>query len=384
MTSAPSLLDLIRTAPRLGLYVHLPFCSALCPYCDFAVVVGRDGDHGAYIDALLIEARARAAENRWNPVHTVFLGGGTPSLMDAMAVARLLDGLRDVIGFADDVEISIEANPDSVTADAMRTLAAAGVNRVSVGAQSFDERVLAGLGRTHDAAAIPRAVEAVRASGIDEVNLDLIYGSVVEGADPWLATLEAALALEPTHLSCYGLTIEPRTAFGTREQAGERLTAPDDDLADRFLEAIDTIEAAGLRQYEVSNFARPGSECRHNLGIWCGGDYLGLGIGAHSLRAAHRWWNARNLAAYLAEPAGSKDGDEQLDASRRAEEWLSTRIRLRAGFPQLVAEAVLPGLVDRAAPLLDVELLHRPWPDYLATTRTGMLLDNEVTARLLG
>lgn len=382
--SAPSLVGLIRSAPRLGLYIHLPFCSSLCPYCDFAVVVGREVDHAAYLEALVIEARTRVAEESWNPMQTVFLGGGTPSLVNADGVAKLLDEMRDVVGFADDVEISLEANPETVTLPAMRTLAAAGVNRVSLGAQSFDDAVLATLGRSHTADAIAPAVDAVRAAGILELNLDLIYGTPGESDESWQASLDAALLLEPTHLSTYGLTIEERTAFGTRTASGEMPALDEDSQADRFLAAIDCAERAGMRQYEVSNFALPGHECRHNLGIWCGGDYLGLGVGAHSLRGAHRWSNGRALSAYLADPTGCRDTDEILDVRARAEEWLTTRIRLRSGFPELVGDRVLPGLALRAAPLLLADLMERTSAGYLRTTRTGMLLENQVNLLLLG
>jgi oxygen-independent coproporphyrinogen III oxidase len=382
--SKPSLLDLIRRAPRLGLYVHIPFCSSLCPYCDFAVVVGRDADHERYAEAILREAEAKAAEDSWNPFQTVFIGGGTPTQIPADVLARLIAGLRDIFGFAPDVELTMEANPESVEASGMEALAAAGVNRLSLGAQSFDPAVLEKLGRQHGPDAIGRAVEVVRAAGIGSVNLDLIYGTAGEDDESWQRTLDQALALEPEHLSCYGLGIEERTAFGKRTEAGEELTIGEDAMADRFEATLATIEAAGLRQYEVSNFARPGHESRHNLGIWCSGDYLGLGIGAHSLRAAHRWWNTRNLSAYLDAPTEAREGEEMLDADRRAEEWLTTRIRLRAGFPRALAETVIADFADRAVPLFEAGLLEEAPGDYVRTTVKGMLLENEVNGRLLG
>jgi oxygen-independent coproporphyrinogen-3 oxidase len=373
---------LILRAPRTGLYIHLPYCNALCPYCDFAVVVGRSETRAPYLDALVREARARREEAGWDALHTLFIGGGTPSVIDADALARLLDQTREIFGWRDDIEISIEANPESVTGVAMKTLAAAGVNRVSIGAQSFDTAVLRALGREHDAAATERAVDAVRDAGIARINLDLIYGTPIETDSSWAATLEGALALRPEHLSTYALTIEERTRFGTLVAAGEMPDVDEDAIVDRFRLAIEACAAAGLRQYELSNFARPGAECRHNLGIWCGGDYLGLGIGAHSLRANRRWHNARDLTGYLADPGRALAGEEVLDATAAATEWLSVRIRLRAGFPEAVAQALLPGLSARAEPLINAGLLERI-DGYLRTTVAGMLLDNEVTLRLL-
>ncbi|MFP5225337.1 MAG: radical SAM family heme chaperone HemW [Actinomycetota bacterium] len=379
----PSLLDLIRDAPRLGLYVHIPFCSSLCPYCDFAVVVGRDADHERYIDAVLAEARARAEEHAWNPFQTVFIGGGTPTQIPAEATVRLIQGVREIFGFAEEVELTLEANPESVEPADIELLAAAGMNRVSIGAQSFDPETLSRLGRQHGPDSIVRAVAAVRAAGIASVNLDLIYGTAGEDDRSWRSTLEQALRLEPDHLSCYGLGIEERTVFGKRAEAGEQLAVDDDQMAERFEVTVAELEAAGLRQYEVSNFARPGHECRHNLGIWCGGDYLGLGLGAHSLRAAQRWWNTRNLGSYLEAPSEAREGEETLDADRRAEEWITTRIRLRAGFPKAVADTVLPDFSARAAPLIDSGLLEEAAGGYVRTTIRGMLLENEVNLRLL-
>lgn len=381
LDEALRLRELIVRAPRTGLYIHLPFCPSLCPYCDFAVIVGRSDTHAPYLAALEIEAAARSEQETWDALHTVFIGGGTPTLLDANAIAGLLERSRERFGWRPDVEVSIEANPETVTSEAMRALAAAGVNRVSVGAQSFDDEVLAALGRAHTADATRRAIDAVRDAGITRINLDLIYGSAAETDASWDATLAQALALQPEHLSTYALTIEERTRFGTLVANGAMPDVDEDVLADRFKLAIDAANAAGLRQYEVSNFARPGGECRHNLGTWCGGGYLGLGIGAHSLHASHRWANTRELTAYLADPANVIVFDERQDARMRAEEWLNVRIRLRAGFPEAVGDEMLPGLSQRAEPLINAGLLERI-DGYLRTTIDGMLLENELTLRL--
>lgn len=383
LDEALRLRELIVRAPRTGLYLHLPFCPSLCPYCDFAVIVGRPDTHAPYLAALEREAEARNAETNWDALHTIFIGGGTPTLLDADAIARLLERTRDIFDWRSDIEITIEANPETVSKDAMAILAAAGVNRVSIGAQSFDDHVLRALGRAHTADATRHAVDAVRAAGISRINLDLIYGSPSESTSQWNRTLRHALELQPEHLSTYALTIEDRTRFGKLVASGAMPDVDEDAMVDRFWMAIDASTEAGLRHYELSNFARPGAECRHNLGTWCGGGYLGLGIGAHSLHASRRWANGRDLNAYLADPAGVVIDVEEQDARMRAEEWLSVRIRLRAGFPEAVGNEMLPGLSERAEPLICADLLERI-DGYLRTTLSGMLLENEVTFRLLG
>lgn len=354
--------------------MHIPFCSALCPYCDFAVVVGRTDAHERYIDAVLRELAAEA----WSePFDTIFFGGGTPTFLDPALLVRVLEAVPR----APDAEVSVEANPDSVDLDAMKVLAEAGTDRVSIGAQSFVEHVLAALGRTHSPDDIIRAVETTRAAGIDNVSLDLIYGGPGEGEDDWETSVRAAVALEPTHVSCYALTIEERTPFGTAVARGAMRAPEDDVLADRFESACRVLDNAGFEHYEVSNWARPGLRCRHNMTYWTQGDYLGLGIGAHSHRDGHRWWNTRSLSRYM--NGAVRDGEEFLGERARAEEWLSLRVRLADGFDVHEAERRFGPQVQ---PVID-ELVHAGVAARDATTvrltARGMLLDNEVTARLL-
>jgi len=361
--------------PVTGLYVHVPFCSALCPYCDFAVVVGRREQHERYADALLAEFEAAAWPERFE---TIFIGGGTPTFVDPALLARVLAAPGPA------AEVTIEANPESTETGALRALAERGVNRVSIGAQSFAPHVLRALGRTHTAADIPRAVGAARAAGIDNVSLDLIYGSSGESVEDWRATLQQAIALGVEHLSCYALTIEERTAFGTAVARGT-MTPPDEDaLAERYEVACELLARAGFEHYEISNWARPGRESRHNLIYWTQGDYLGLGLGAHSHRQGHRWWNTRALQAYLADPARARAGEETLTPEQRADEWLQLRLRLIEGVDVAEAETRLArklstptrALQDAGLATLDQGRLH-------LTTR-GMLLENEVALRLLG
>lgn len=383
MDEARRLRDLIVRAPRTGLYVHIPFCSSLCPYCDFAVVVGREEDHARYVDALIEEARIRLDQQPWDSLHTLFIGGGTPTYIDIASIERLLQATHDLFGWRPDIEITIEANPESVTREGMRRLVAAGVNRVSLGVQSFDPKILDALGRNHPPEAIGPAVDAIRSAGVAKLNLDLIYGTPGESRYSWRKTLQEALSFDPDHLSAYALQIEERTAFGHYVEIGEMAEPDDDIVADDLETTLAYCRDHGLMQYELSNFAVPGAECRHNLGIWCGGDYLGLGIGAHSLRGGTRWRNGRSLRSYLESPGDLIEETETQDARARAEEWLNVRIRLRAGFPEVVGEQLLPGLIERAEPLVQEGLLER-MDGYLRSTLRGMLLDNAVSGRLIG
>jgi oxygen-independent coproporphyrinogen-3 oxidase len=363
-----------------GLYVHVPFCSALCPYCDFAVVVGRRELHQRYCEALVEEAGASG----WSETATsVFVGGGTPTFLDASLLAGTLQWMSGAVPIAIDAEVTVEANPESATEATLRTLRAAAVNRLSIGAQSFRPHVLRALGRSHSVEDIGRAVAAARAAGFDNVSLDLIYGGPGESDEDWQATLDAAVSLAPEHLSCYALTIEERTAFG-RAVARGRMPAPDEDaLADRYETACAALGRAGYAHYEVSNWAKPGWASRQNLLYWTQGNYLGLGVGAHSHRDGARWWNARSLSRYLADPARARAGEERLDPGARAEEWLSLRLRLVEGFDVAEAERRLGRTLAEVLSSLEREGLARLDRGRAALTTRGMLLENAVTARLL-
>ena len=285
----------LRAAPEaplvdpglFGIYVHVPFCLTRCHYCDFVTYTGMEGLRRPYAAALGEEAAMAAAALGPEPpvVTSVFVGGGTPTLLPAEDLGRLLARLRELLPFADGAEVTVEANPETVDAAMAEGLAGAGVTRVSMGAQSFDDRVLAGLGRVHDAARVAAAVTTLRAAGLAALNLDLIYGGPGEDAGSWSATLEAAIALGPEHLSAYALTIEPATKFGRLVASGRMAEPGEDDLADRYEMACSALAAAGYHHYEVSNWARDSIDhlqaSRHNLTYWRRGRYLGLGAGAH-------------------------------------------------------------------------------------------------------
>jgi putative oxygen-independent coproporphyrinogen III oxidase len=349
-----------------GVYVHIPFCDRRCDYCDFATWTDRHHLMARYAAAVVAEA-GRA---ELSPATSVFFGGGTPSLLPA----ELLAGILEAVARAPGAEVTVECNPDTVTAELMRAYRAAGVNRLSFGVQSMDDAVLAALGRTHDRANVARSVELARAAGFDDLNLDLIYGGVGETVESWRATLAAAIALEPTHVSAYALTVEA----GTPLAADPARHPDDDDQAVKYLVADELLADAGFASYEISNWARPGRECRHNLLYWSQGVYRGLGCAAHSHQGGRRFWNVRTPDRYidLVESGRSAEGGEEVldDAGRRAER-LQLSLRTRAGVP----EAALAAHLDL---LTDADLVAPAEAGRVALTTRGRLMANEVAARL--
>nr|WP_218881078.1 radical SAM family heme chaperone HemW [Kineosphaera limosa] len=382
-----------------GLYLHVPFCRVRCGYCDFntytpAELLGgaaqpRPGTTTGDIDSWLtaeLDVATRVLGSEARPVQTVFVGGGTPTMLAPEQLGGLIGGIRDRFGLADDAEVSTEANPDTVDADYLAALARHGFTRVSLGMQSAVPHVLATLDRTHDPANVERAVAGARAAGL-AVSLDLIYGTPGESLDDWRTTLDAAIALAPDHISAYALVVEEGTRLATQVRRGQVTAPDDDDEADKYELADELLAAAGYGWYEVSNWARrPGQECRHNVGYWQGGQWWGVGPGAHSHVGGVRWWNVRHPARYAALlSAGDSpaQGRETLTDDQRYEEQVLLGIRLAEGLPlqalRPVGRAGVPGLV--ADGLLD-ETARRS--GRLALTRHGRLLADTVVRRLLG
>jgi putative oxygen-independent coproporphyrinogen III oxidase len=354
----------MAAADPFGVYMHIPFCRAKCDYCAFATWVDRHHLTGAYVDAVAEEIR-RAVDAGMPVASSVFVGGGTPSML----AAEQLVGLLDAIPVADGAEVTVECNPDDVTGELMHAYVAGGVTRVSLGVQSMAAHVLGSLGRTHDRRNVERAVAAVREAGLPTFNLDLIYGAAGETLADWSTTVEAVLALDPPHVSAYALTIEPGTPL-----AGQPDRHPDDDdQADKY-ELVDSLLAsAGLANYEISNWARPGHECRHNLLYWRQQNYLGFGCAAHSHEDGRRWWNVRTPDRYI-ELVGSGDSveaaAETLDAPTREFERLELMLRMRDGVPLDALDGdALPGLVER----------H---DDRWVLTRSGRLMANAISLHL--
>jgi putative oxygen-independent coproporphyrinogen III oxidase len=363
-----------------GIYFHVPFCLTRCGYCDFNAYAGLQELQPRYVAALLAEADLAVGDWASERIVSVFLGGGTPTALKPSALGGLLDHLRARFDMAADAEITTEANPDTVDREKFEALLAAGFNRVSMGAQSFDPDVLAALERIHSPDSVRHAFAAARAGGHANVNLDLIYGANGETLESWRRTLEEAIALAPEHVSAYALTIEPATPLGRKVNASI-IPAPDPDLqADMFALACELLADAGYGHYEVSNWALPGYECRHNLGYWQRRPYLGLGAGAHSYRDRRRWWNLRPPESYLeAVEAGTSPtgGEETLAPSDDYLEDVYLRLRTFEGVPAAWVDA------HRAGPFLEARLLTRRDRSFVPTER-GMLLLNELVLALAG
>jgi len=358
-----------------GVYVHIPFCASRCDYCDFATWTDRDHLVDAYVAACVADLERRDRRGELVPATSVFFGGGTPSLLPAADVVRILDAVPR----APDAEVTVECNPDSVDVAKLAAYRDAGVNRLSFGVQSMRPHVLSALGRTHDPDNVRRAVDSARAAGFERFNLDLIYGTPGETRDDWRATLEGALELDPPHVSAYALTVEPATPLGRRVAAGAQPPPDDDDQADEYVLADDLLTAAGHDWYEVSNWARPGHECRHNLLYWEQGDYVGIGCAAHGHAGGRRWWNVRTPERYvdrITQGAVPEGGAEELDAPTRREELVGLALRTRAG----VDSAGLPAAVLEE--LVSAGLLASAGCR-VVLTRRGRLLATDVTARLL-
>lgn len=355
-----------RGGQTFGAYLHIPFCSTRCDYCAFATWTDRGHLVDRYLAGLATEVD-RAVADGLPALTSVFVGGGTPTLVPA-------DGLVDVLSrlpLAPGAEVTVEANPDSVTAESLRTYRRGGVTRISFGVQSMREHVLAALGRTHDPDNVRQAVAWTREAGFETFNLDLIMGAAGESVEDWASSIDDVLELDPPHVSAYGLTVEP----GTPLAADPDRYPDDDDQADKYLLTDERLGAAGLRWYEVSNWARPGHECRHNQLYWEAGEYLGFGCAAHSHRAGRRWWNLRTPERYLdAVEAGTSTeaAGEDLDEGTRRLEALQLALRTREGVPSEALDLDDPSLEG----LVDVE------GDRVVLTPEGRLLANEVAVRL--
>jgi putative oxygen-independent coproporphyrinogen III oxidase len=281
-----------------GLYVHIPFCQTKCPYCDFYSLTATD-QIAAFLSAL--DAEARLYRDRFPAFDSLFLGGGTPSLLDAAQLGALVASLRQYFPFAPDPEFTLEANPDDIIADKLAVWRELGVNRLSLGVQSFDEAELRFLQRRHTAAQTIAALELIRAASFTNLGLDLMYGLPGQSLDAWTRTLETALRFNPEHLSCYQLTLAPETPMGRRLAAGSLTPLDEETQRQFFLLTADFLTARGYLHYEVSNFAREEPYvCRHNLKYWTRTPYLGLGPGAHSFLAGRRWWNFSSVEKYVA------------------------------------------------------------------------------------
>ncbi|MFE6647594.1 radical SAM family heme chaperone HemW [Nocardioides sp. NPDC057772] len=373
----------------LGFYVHVPFCTVRCGYCDFntytAVELGPGVSRQTYADQAIEEVRLarRVLSERDKQVDTVFFGGGTPTLLPAQDLTSILAAITTEFGLADDVEVTTEANPDSVDLPYLQKLREGGFTRISFGMQSAVPHVLHTLDRTHDPERVPKVVEWARQAGFEQVSLDLIYGTPGESVDDWQLSLDTALASHPDHISAYSLIVEDGTALARRVRRGELEMPDEDDLADKYELADATLQKHGLTWYEVSNWATDETQrCRHNMLYWQGGDWWGVGPGAHSHVGGTRWWNVKHPAAY-ADRIGSNQSPaharEILAEEDRRVERVLLELRLADGLATGALDdegrAALPEQVRRG--LVTVE------GDTIVLTDTGRLLADAVVRDLL-
>jgi oxygen-independent coproporphyrinogen III oxidase len=370
-------------SPR-HLYLHVPFCLRRCGYCDFAVTATRRPPVDGWLAAVAAELDCRARSGLVTlPLRpeTVYVGGGTPSLLGAHAMARLRTVLERFATWSPAPEWTVEANPESFTADLARDWLAAGINRVSIGVQTFHDPALRWMGRLHGGDGARSAVVAARDAGLANVSIDLIFGLPAHLGRDWAADLDRAVALEPDHVSLYGLTAEPGTPLGRSVEAGSERLAGEERYAAEYLLAADRLSAAGLRHYEVSNFARPGAESRHNQAYWRNRAYLGLGPGAHSFLPPVRSWNVRDWAEYRERVMAGRtpeQGREELTEDDTALEAAWLGLRSDEGIPQARLTPPQQAVVDSWE--------HAGWAGRvdgrIRLTRSGWLLLDRLAVEL--
>ena len=401
MTPADPASGILDASRPLGVYVHFPFCRARCPYCDFATAVREPIPHDGYAAAITAELAARAGWFRGESapdLRSIYFGGGTPGLWRPQAIGRVIETTRRAFDATGPLEITVEANPGEVTAETAAGLRAAGVNRVSLGMQAFQDHLLAAIGRQHDVAAIAAAVQAVRRAGIDNLCADLMFGLPGQTMDDWRYSLDALVALAPEHVTAYALTVERGTPFGALERAG-KLQRPDDEtVAAMYGIGHEVLQAAGFEHYEISSYARPGRRAVHNTLYWTGGAYLGVGASASSFRplvdgSGWRFSNPRGLTTYLRSAAAHQGNPLPAKVERRTAEdleneglWLGLRTcdgvdraahARRYGHDPLASSE----RADAAKKCVDADWLSVT-PDSLRLTVKGCLFADEVSSRL--
>ena len=366
-----------RVSTIRHLYFHIPFCPKLCPYCSFYVEVGAKNKNRDFLDALLREVQ-RAGEKYALRPETIYFGGGTPTSLRTEQLEYLLGGLRERLDLSALREWTVEANPATVREDKARLLRELGVTRVSLGVQSWDDALLKTLGRVHTAAQAEHTYEVLRAGGIPQINLDLMFAVPGQRPSQWRATLEKTIALRPDHISSYCLTYEEDTAY-FRKLAGGDFRQDDERDAQLFEETMDTLTAGGFAQYEISNYARGGRESQHNRAYWLGADYLGFGPGAFSTVGFSRWENVRDTAAYTRGILGGTPVfgvREELDAATRAGEIAAFRIRMAEGIPA----AQIEHWSDDLAKFEKLGLVERIGKNIRLTRRGKLLADSVAEA----
>ena len=375
-------------AEKLGIYVHIPFCRSKCDYCDFYSLAGKESRMDDYQKALITHMKETGPLTRGCQVDTVYFGGGTPSYFGEKRLRELLRTVAKRFDLSKDAEVTVECNPDSVDLKMLQSLRRAGVNRISLGVQSANTCELNSLHRPHDFEQVKAAVRAVRGAKFKNLSLDLIYGLPGQDLAGWKDTVEQALSLEPEHLSCYGLKVEPGTPLDYRVSRGEKL--PDDDAqADMYLWMVERLGEAGYRQYEISNFARAGFQSRHNLKYWMGRPYVGFGPGAHSDFGGRRYSFVRDLEKYISGVLGGGvviDESELIPQRERGSEYLMLRLRTTRGIEEWEYRREFFMNFDPLEQKLE-EYEHQGWAERhdrrWNLTPKGFLVSNQLIGELL-
>jgi oxygen-independent coproporphyrinogen-3 oxidase len=365
----------------VGLYLHIPFCQAICNYCNFNRGLLDEELKRRYVDAL--EREIRSAPGR--AADTIFFGGGTPSLLDPAEITRLLTACRETFDLAADAEITLETNPETATPERLAAFRAAGINRLSFGVQSFDDDELKRLGRIHSSARAVEVIEAAKRTGFNSVSFDLMLWLPAQSRESWHRTIDRALSLAPDHLSLYLLELYPNAPLKEDMARAGWSLAPDDDAADMYLEGLARLEDAGLSQYEISNVARPGHQSRHNLKYWQAGDWFGFGCGAHSTVDGRRWKNLSSTSEYVDRVCAGQSVAGQIETltpTARVEEALFTGLRLNEGIDEARFEHRF-GIAPWARYGRDLDPFvqtQRVWRKNgrFGLTREGMLVANEI------
>ena len=381
-----------KVSRRLSFYIHIPYCVKRCGYCDFntytpAELKGPDLESVSknYISAVLKEIELAQKTVGAAEVPSIFFGGGTPSLMPAVELARVIQEIRDRFELSPDIEITIEVNPDSVSLDFLEKMRQAGANRISMGMQSAVPHVLKVLDRTHNPENVSTAVEKARQAGFEHVSVDLIYGAPGESVSDWQQSVTSALQLPIDHISAYALIIEKGTKLAAQISRGEVQMPPDEETAEKYLIADSAFEAAGFNWYELSNWSKPGGQCRHNIAYWNGSMWWGVGPGAHSYFDNRRWWNVKHPATYQQKiNAGESpvQSEEILSEENLADEYLMLQIRRREGIPH---RNLKDSQVSRAAEYVDSGHLDQAeWTaQKLVLTQQGRLIADRIVRDLV-
>ena len=377
---------------KLSFYIHIPYCLKKCGYCDFNTYTPselKSGDldslSSSYIDSAIKEIEMVAQVVGSATIPTIFFGGGTPSLLPAAQLARVIEAIRGRFTLDKDIEITLEANPDSLTQEFLDEIKSAGATRISMGMQSAVGSVLKVLDRTHNPESVGRAVSMVRAAGFKHVSVDLIYGSPGETIDDWRRSLEYALALDINHISAYALIVEKGTKLAAQINRGELTIPPDDQSADKYLLADQLFEAAGFNWYELSNWSKPGGQCRHNIAYWDGSFWWGVGAGAHSYLNGKRWWNVKHPSSYqekILQGQSPELSHEILTPENLSDEFIMLQIRRREGILHNHLSSVQ---IAKAEEFLSSGFLDSvSWQDMrLVLSRDGRLIADKIVRELV-